>query len=94
MSISIICYKSKNIIYFNLGDINNSEDGIIQLNKLNELVLESNKKALILVNAKKFMPGRNFMEVASRTLYKRSSNIIGSSRSRVGGFQGITGLVA
>jgi len=76
MSISIICYKSKNIIYLNLGDIINPEDGIIQLNKLNELVLESDNKALILVNAKKFMPGRNFMEIASQTLYKRSPNII------------------
>ena len=76
MSISIICYKSKNIIYLNLVDIINPEDGIIQLNKLNELVLESDNKALILVNAKKFMPGRNFMEIASQTLYKRSPNII------------------
>jgi hypothetical protein len=75
MSIEFIQWNGKEILYFDLKDSKLNGKELEHLIGLNQIVINSKSEVLVLVNALKYMPGRDFMEMASRTLNIRSDNI-------------------
>jgi hypothetical protein len=75
MSITSCVYKGKEIIYYDLADSKDKNQEIIQLDKLDGIISRTEKKVLILVNVDRYLPGINYLEYATKTLIRRSSNI-------------------
>jgi hypothetical protein len=75
MSIEIIHYKDNEIIYYDLEDSKNKGKELDQLNEFNEKIENSKKEQLVLINVCNYMPGINYLEIATKTLFRRAKNI-------------------
>lgn len=75
MSIASCVYKGKEIIYYDLADSKDKNQEINQLDRLDSIILRTDKKVLLLVNVDRYLPGINYLEYATKTLIRRSRNI-------------------
>jgi hypothetical protein len=75
MSIEIINYKGHEIIYYNLTESREKGQEQEQLDELNEKIEKSLSTHLVLINVSNYMPGNNYMELATKSLYRRANKI-------------------